>query len=1118
MSSQGDDQEQTNAFATAPNAEIKTDDKYSQLETQLVATNLLNLSSDDAVSNNVNTPETTAPMSLSNDSGVATTVGVASRSRSRTAKAPSTSSSTKIDDIDDIAADNSKTALTKVTAAAAAATVSLTTSASAVFASGGDNVAPEESTGVGTTGNTLAPEAKPSRAEVDGQLSTTPIVNTTDDSIAGISSSSATVQVNSDKMSASANTVQPFSFSRGNRPVKISLEQTALSNSSGKVPLTIKRNPQLSGGVPGSASGSASGLVGALADATDDSVASPDTDGIQSREELDIASTDTDGTQSRQELDIAGAEFAPTTTTSVTTTSNQATITDRILAQAIEFATEKMRIEMNERLQQLSNAHNSEMSAARAATAELAATANKMAMAALASQQERDKRDSEHEKTIDTLRSQNLHQSTLLDRELVISSSLQAQLEQRDFKSAASSMASDTPASLPAVEAAEQAASLEAQLQSFIAAEVRSSARAAAAANSEARAKLVKDTAAGLQRQKDSEEAAQQKMAQDQAAALAKNAYEQQMREKAALQQEELVQQNRRLAIAKLEQDQRAAESELQSRYHHEQAQLAAAIQQRRADLGINTPGMTTGYSATAASTPSSTSSAGASYSAAFVASSTLLTTPPAPSAPTPIARTTSVARTTSKMVFKLRAWSGADQRTGFPAFLEELVNFIRKSHVQEPDCETWIDAYDLPAKLHPFAVNALLEKLRGVKWAITKLKSLVKELKCASLELIPFAEMLKCIQGACLNTTVGLLKNGKVGAAVLLALSLTNARLSPSEHIENIDMLYQQAAQKNDAIMAELAHSTSDEHARAIKKYSAQLDWRAIARNLTNEFHRIEALKFCSATFNEAAATCRSAEDINALLQLAMEKASTFSDLAKPAPSVRSLDADDADAAHVATDADGFELEKRAKKKQQQAAQASASADAKKAKVALLCKSSQPWDVKERALVLSILGKDGTYSRQTQLCTSCNRKDCPKGTSCVTSKGYKRWLGESGNSSTGHSSTARASQRKPFEKRGKQPCFDFQKGRCTRGNTCKYSHDKDSNSKTTGSGSSDSELERLRKDNANLTRGTHDLAQLLALSDSEFAKTAQAKLGTNLKERALSFVCSQMATTADDH
>lgn len=118
-----DSNPQTNAFATAPNAETKTDDKYSQL----VATNLLNLSSDDAVSNNVNTPETTAPMSLSNDSGVATTVGVASRSRSRTAKAPSTSSSTKIDDIDDIAADNSKTALTKVpAAAAAAATVSLT--------------------------------------------------------------------------------------------------------------------------------------------------------------------------------------------------------------------------------------------------------------------------------------------------------------------------------------------------------------------------------------------------------------------------------------------------------------------------------------------------------------------------------------------------------------------------------------------------------------------------------------------------------------------------------------------------------------------------------------------------------------------------------------------------------------------------------------------------------------------------------------------------------------------------------------------------------------------------------------------------------------------------------
>lgn len=164
-----DSNPQTNAFATAPNAETKTDDKYSQL----VATNLLNLSSDDAVSNNVNTPETTAPMSLSNDSGVATTVGVASRSRSRTAKAPSTSSSTKIDDIDDIAADNSKTALTKVPAAAAAATASQTTSASAVLASGGDNVAPEESTGVGTTCNTLAPQAKIAREEVDGKFSTT---------------------------------------------------------------------------------------------------------------------------------------------------------------------------------------------------------------------------------------------------------------------------------------------------------------------------------------------------------------------------------------------------------------------------------------------------------------------------------------------------------------------------------------------------------------------------------------------------------------------------------------------------------------------------------------------------------------------------------------------------------------------------------------------------------------------------------------------------------------------------------------------------------------------------------------------------------------------------------
>ena len=37
-------------------------------------------------------------------------------------------------------------------------------------------VAPEESTGVGTTGNTLAPQAKIAREEVDGKFSTLPII------------------------------------------------------------------------------------------------------------------------------------------------------------------------------------------------------------------------------------------------------------------------------------------------------------------------------------------------------------------------------------------------------------------------------------------------------------------------------------------------------------------------------------------------------------------------------------------------------------------------------------------------------------------------------------------------------------------------------------------------------------------------------------------------------------------------------------------------------------------------------------------------------------------------------------------------------------------------------
>lgn len=408
-----------------------------------------------------------------------------------------------------------------------------------------------------------------------------------------------------------------------------------------------------------------------------------------------------------------------------------------------------------------------------------------------------------------------------------------------------------------------------------------------------------------------------------------------------------------------------------------------------------------------------------------------------------------------------------------------------------------------------------MLEKLRAVEWAMTKLKALVKELNCGSLERIPLNALLKCIQDACLNTTVGLLTSGQVGAKVLLNLSLTNAKLTPPEHIEHIELQYQNATQQNDEIMAELALSSNAEHERAIKEYQAKLNWREIARNLAKEFNRIEELQHFAATFNDAAAKCASSDDITALLNLASTSASTFSTPAKPTPSSRVPDADDADAANLTTEhTDGFKLERKAAKKAAHAAKAAAN----HAKVATLLQSKEPWTIAERSLVLKINTKDGTFSRQTDLCPSCNKRNCPPG-KCTTGKGYERWKQKTGNTDV---TTQRSARRDPqkWQRNERDPptCFDFQKGKCQRGDACKYSHDATPNSKTTGNaGRQVSELDQLRKQNAVLTQGAHDLVQMLSIKDPSLVAQAQQQLGQSLEKRSVAFMVSMSKPTADD-
>lgn len=188
------------------------------------------------------------------------------------------------------------------------------------------------------------------------------------------------------------------------------------------------------------------------------------------------------------------------------------------------------------------------------------------------------------------------------------------------------------------------------------------------------------------------------------------------------------------------------------------------------------------------------------------------------------------------------------------------------------------------------------------------------------------------------------------------------------------------------------------------------------------------------------------------------------------------------------------------------------------KDKVTKLLKSTKPWTLPERALVISDKGENATFTRKTigNRCVSCNKEGCLPGT-CAIGSSYKRWAAKTGKPAANQQSAPRRDYQRDHKKADKQrPCYDYQKGRCQRGDACRYSHDSAESSTTTDNGSSsDSELARLRKANAVLTKGTHDLTQLLCQTDPAFAQSAHQAVGESLKKRSMAFILSQ---NTDDH
>ena len=790
----------------------------------------------------------------------------------------------------------------------------------------------------------------------------------------------------------------------------------------------------------------------------------------------------------------------------------------KIVNTAIETATAAIKAQFKIEMEQHNASHRVEIDAMQAAQEQLAETTTQFVAAARDSQNQRDQRDSENEKLIDGLRSDKINMQARLERETIMSASYRAQLDAHPGSSKASSMVSAKSAAPASNTFAALSTELTAQMKAFTNQEELSAERATAAATSEERAKSIQAAADEAQRRKDSEVAAKAAQAKAQQVAFAAAQYEQEKKALAELEHANLVQEQRKLALAQLEKEQQAAEAHLESVYRAKQAELAEAARRKREAFGIATTGMPAGYSATAASTTSTSSTgAGASvpgYSSAFAVGSA-----PAPIAPA------GFARTSTKQIVKLPAWADAEKRLGFPGYLESVLQFTRKSHAfAERDSETWIDAYNLPDKVEPFVRNTLIEKLHNVEWAMILLKTVAKKLGCSALEHIPLKTMLKTLQDACMNTTIGLLNSELIGVKVLLTLSLTNVKATPSDHIETIDLLFQKKVQANDAIMKELARSTNPEHARAVKEYEVKLDWRAIGRNLAKEFLRIVELQHCAEEFTTVASKCASAEDIGDLLELAAEKANSFHTPAKPEPSSRPLDSDNTDAAHAATEkpADWTKVERKAAKKLKKST--TATSDIKE-RVDTLWNSTDEWDLQQRALVISHKGEKNTFTRNAgRRCVSCNKLNSCKPNQCVIGTSFERWKAKTGSSRHGSTGSSRNQPPRKDSKRdykqvhkdahGRAICFDHSQGECDRGSNCRYSHEPAAKSSSGGS-SYDSELDRLRKENAQVTQSAKDLAQLLCVQDPTFAKSAQEAVGENLKKSAMAFILSQ--NTADD-
>ena len=765
----------------------------------------------------------------------------------------------------------------------------------------------------------------------------------------------------------------------------------------------------------------------------------------------------------------------------------------------LELRLQEMKTENDATFAQLSN----ELEKERAKSKDLLDRAHSITEIAMTSQQAQAKSTEEHTKTLLHMQSELAQKEAQLEHAAIMTSSYIEQLDasrraNANFHSAASSAAGPD---VPIV--SDEIAQLDAQMQLLLDGQAKSQAIAAVTSSVEHQAQLRQDATAQHHRDTAAAEAQRSKLLLEQKEKEAAIALELKKNEQQLLAQAEAIRREQQTAMEHCNQVKAAEEAELEAQYNTRKAALNEKHRRNRAAFNLHGIDMPTAYAAATTASPAGT------------AMPTVHTVPP----PHPSAVADKRPKTTFIKSLKLKDWTDAEDRLYLPAWYTQICVYTRKTHANEPDSATWTDIYTLPEKMHGFVVQTIVDKLANVQWAMIKLKALARELGCVQMDLLPLPALLDCLQDACMSYTVGRLTDDTVGAAALLNLQLTaTTKQTARRHIEDLEEQFQKAQLELDDILEELDRNNDPEIQKNVDKFTAKIEHREIARHFVKEIQRVDTMKHHVTELFKIADACEDFEAISDLLKDAIQKSSTVHDKVQPDPSTKSTDADD----HGLVANEQWISDKRTAKKAKQ----KAAKDAKQASVAALLASKKEWSTTERALVISMNGKDNTFSRKTDLCASCNSQTCARGVKCTKSKGaqlgYSRWLKSSGTNAEPQKDKRSRERNKSSGNTRESRCFDFKQGKCQRGDSCKYSHDSANNA--TGGGNSGAELAKLQKrfdeqalKYSKLQAGQQVVTQLLCAKDPEFAQAAQTKLGSTLMERALSFVCEQATDAAAD-